>query len=132
MIHWGGAVMRFPELHFGLVGGGIGWLATQLTLMDHWWNDHKGWMEPRLGQPPSSFWRGQCFASFSNDGPGVATREIIGVESLLWGVGAPDDADSEDPAAAAGHALTGVSDEQAAAIAGDNAARLLGIDTEGG
>ena len=132
MIHWGGAVMRFPGLRFGLVGGGVGWLATQLTLMDHWWNDHKGWMEPRLGQPPSSFWHRQCFASFSNDGPGVATREIIGVENLLWGMGAPGNADFEDPAAAAAQALTGVPDDEAAAIAGRNAARLLGIDAIAG
>lgn len=128
MIVWGGAVTRFPGLRFGLVGSGVGWLATQLTLMDHWWHDHKGWMQPRLGQEPSHFWRRQGFASFHDDGPGVATREIIGVENLLWGVGMPTETATSDPVDAAARALAGVPDGEAAAIAAGNASRLLGID----
>ena len=53
--------------------------------MDHWWNDHKGWMEPRLQKAPSLYWLCQFHAVFHQDPPGVATREISGVRNQLWG-----------------------------------------------
>lgn len=84
MLVWGGAAMRFPDMRWGLVGGGTGWLATQVNLMDHWWNDHKGWMQPRLTQPPSHYWQQQFHAIFNEDAPGIATREIIGLANQLW------------------------------------------------
>lgn len=127
MIVWGGAVMRFPGLRFGLVGSGAGWLATQINLMDHWWHDHKGWMQPRLTQAPSRYWRQQGFATFQDDGPAVATREIIGTDNLLWGLGNRGGAADE----LVGAALSGLPDADAKAIASDNAARLFGITQTG-
>ena len=123
MIVWGGAVMRFPGLRFGLVGSGAGWLATQINLMDHWWNDHKGWMEPRLAQAPSAYWHQQGFATFRTDDAGLATRQIIGVENLLWGLGPEADSMNEPP----GAGLQDLPGSDAAAIASGNAARLFGI-----
>src|SRR5262249_34709669 len=43
---WGGAPVRFPKLKWALVESGIGWIGAALGFMDHWWHDHKGWMEP--------------------------------------------------------------------------------------
>ncbi len=125
MIVWGGAVLRFPGLRFGLVGSGAGWLATQINLMDHWWHDHKGWMEPRLTQAPSHYWNQQGFATFRTDDAGLATRQIIGVENLLWGLG--PDANAVDEPLATG--LRGLPESDATAIASGNAARLFGITT---
>ena len=86
MLVWGGAAMRYPGMRWGLVGSGTGWLATQVNLMDHWWNDHKGWMEPRLQKAPSLYWLCQFHATFNEDPPGVATHEISGVGNQLWSV----------------------------------------------
>lgn len=121
MIVWGGAAQRFPGLRFGLVGSGAGWLATQINLMDHWWYDHKGWLEPRLAHAPSHFWHEQGFATMRNDTAGLATREIIGVRNLLWGLG-PNAATD-----ALGGDLTALPQGDAAAIASGNAARLFGL-----
>jgi predicted TIM-barrel fold metal-dependent hydrolase len=122
MIVWGGGVQRFPGLRFGLVGSGAGWLATQINLMDHWWHDHKGWMEPRLAHAPSHFWHQQGFATVQADTAGLATRDIIGVPNLLWGLGTDAATD------ALGSELNALPDGDAAAIASGNAARLFGID----
>ena len=84
-IVWGGAPMRFPELTWGIVEGGIGWVAAALTVMDHWWHDHKGWMKPRLEEPPSFYFRRQIFATFEDDRPGILTREVTGIDNILWG-----------------------------------------------
>ena len=86
MLVWGGAAMRYPGMRWGLVGSGTSWLATQVNLMDHWWNDHKGWMQPRLEKAPSLYWLCQFHAAFHEDPPGVATREISGVDNQLWSV----------------------------------------------
>jgi len=53
--------------------------------MDHWWHDHKGWMEPRLPEPPSTYFHRQFYATFEDDRAGILTRELMGVENLMWG-----------------------------------------------
>jgi predicted TIM-barrel fold metal-dependent hydrolase len=68
-----------------MVEGGIGWIASVLNFMDHWWDDHKGWMQPKLPETPSYYFHRQFFATFEDDRAGVLTRELIGVENLMWG-----------------------------------------------
>ncbi len=82
---WGGAPLRYPKLKWALVESGIGAIAPVLGFMDHWWHDHKGWLEPRLPEPPSTYFHRQFHATFEDDRAGILTRELIGVENLLWG-----------------------------------------------
>jgi uncharacterized protein len=84
-IIWGGAPTRFPKLKWSMVEGGIGWIASVLQFMDNWWDDHHGWMQPKLPEKPSFYFHRQFFATFENDRAGVLTREMIGVENLMWG-----------------------------------------------
>jgi hypothetical protein len=42
-----------------IVEGGIGWIAAQLCFMDHWWENHHRWMEPKLEVPPSLYFKRQ-------------------------------------------------------------------------
>jgi predicted TIM-barrel fold metal-dependent hydrolase len=53
--------------------------------MDHWWQDHKGWMEPRLPELPSTYFHRQFYATFEDDRAGILTRELMGVDNLMWG-----------------------------------------------
>ena len=89
MVIWGGAPVRFPKMRWSIVEGGIGWIAAALELMDHWWTDHQGWMKPRLEQRPSEYFRQNFFATFEDDRAGVLTRELIGVDTLMWGADYP-------------------------------------------
>ena len=82
---WGAVPQRYPRLRFVLVEGGIGWVASVLRSMDHWWADHHHWMEPKVDEPPSSYFKRQFWATFEDDRAGVLTRELIGVERLMWG-----------------------------------------------
>ena len=82
---WGGAPMRFPRMRWAMVESGIGWIAALLEFMDHWWTDHRGWMEPRLEEPPSHYFRRQFYATFESDRAGVLTREMLGERCLMWG-----------------------------------------------
>ncbi len=39
---------QYPNLQFVIAEGGIGWVAPVIRLMDHWWEDHHHYMEPKL------------------------------------------------------------------------------------
>jgi len=84
-IIFGGVVERFPELRFVYVEGGIGWIAGVLHFMDHWWTDHRRWMEPRIHDKPSAFFKRNFWATFEDDRAGVLTRELLNVDHLMWG-----------------------------------------------
>ena len=126
MLVWGGAVMRFPKLQWGLVGSGTGWVATQINLMNHWWNDHKGWMQPRLEQSPVDYWLRQFHATFNEDGPGVATREITGTANQLWAA-APKSATSESYRAQVSRTLGHLPRDELAQLVHGNTRRLFGF-----
>jgi len=76
---------RFPKLRFVIVEGGIGWIAAQLRFMDHWWEDHRLWMRPKLDESPSFYFKRNFWATFEDDRPGIVTRHMVGVDRLLWG-----------------------------------------------
>ena len=82
---WGAVPERYPKLRFVIVEGGIGWVASLLGFMDHWWNDHHRWMEPKLSEPPSTYFKRQFWATFEDDRAGILTRELVGVDRLMWG-----------------------------------------------
>ena len=84
-IIWGAIPQRHPKLRFVLAEGGIGWIASVLRSMDHWWEDHHHWMEPKVDEAPSSYFKRQFWATFEDDRAGIMTRELLGVDRLLWG-----------------------------------------------
>ena len=86
---WGGAPMRFPKMRWSLCEGGIGWIACAIEYMDHWWMDHKGWMEPKLERQPSYYFRRNFIGTFEDDYAGLLTRDLLGVENLHWGADYP-------------------------------------------
>jgi predicted TIM-barrel fold metal-dependent hydrolase len=53
--------------------------------MDHWWEDHHRWMQPKLEEPPSFYFKRQFWATFEDDHPGILTRHLLGVDRLMWG-----------------------------------------------
>ena len=82
---WSGIPQRYPNLRFVIAEGGIGWIASLLGLMDHWWKDHHRWMKPRLDESPSVYFHRQFWATFEDDRAGLLTRELLPVGHLLWG-----------------------------------------------
>ena len=80
-----GVPQRYPRLRFVMVECGIGWIAGMLRFMDHWWEDHHKWMEPRLDQPPSFYFKRQFWTTFEDDRPGILTRHLLNPDHLMWG-----------------------------------------------
>jgi len=119
---------RFPKLRFVIVEGGIGWIAAQLRFMDHWWEDHHRWMEPKLEEPPSFYFKRNFWATFEDDRPGILTRHLLGVDRLIWGNDYPHTEGTfpfsierirED--------FSDVPEEETRMMVRDNAARVYGL-----
>jgi len=47
------------------------------------------WLEPKLEEAPSTYFKRQFRATFEDDRAGILTRELIGVDRLMWGADYP-------------------------------------------
>ena len=56
-------------------------LGHVVRLMDHWWADHHRWLEPRLDEAPSTYFKRQFWATFEDDRAGAPDR-FLGVGLL--------------------------------------------------
>ena len=127
-----GVLERFPRLRVGSVEHELAWIPFFLDQMNYTYTDR-----PRRGEwyrfredgvLPSDFWHRNCFASFQEDGNGVRMRDVIGVETLMWGSDYPH-TESTFPRSKAivEEILADVPDDERRAIVCDNAARLYGF-----
>ena len=82
---WGGAPMRFPGMKWVITEGGIGWIAAALDYADQQWSANAAWMDPKLPEPPSYYYKRNFAATFEDDRAGVLTRDFVLADTLLWG-----------------------------------------------
>jgi len=80
-----GVAASYPKLRFVIVEGGIGWIAAVTRLMDHWWEDHHLWLEPRLEEKPSVYARRQFYHTFEDDKAGLMHLPVLNADGLMWG-----------------------------------------------
>ncbi len=125
-----GLLERFPELHFGTVEAGIGWIPWALQAMDEAYKKHHMWVRPKLKQLPSEYFRSNGFATFGEDEAGLAVaREFDLVENFLWANDYPHHEGTwpHSPAAIE-RTMSGLADGERAKILGGNAARIFGFE----
>ena len=79
-----GVLERFPDLQLVFVETGAGWLAYCCERMDEAFEEHEQWVNPKLDRLPSAYVTAQCHVTLGADRAPLLTREITGVEPLLW------------------------------------------------
>jgi predicted TIM-barrel fold metal-dependent hydrolase len=80
-----GVAERHPNLRFGSIEAGIGWVAWALAAMDEAYRKHHMWVQPKLPMLPGDYFRRQGFASFQEDRPGLdLARGHDLMDNLLW------------------------------------------------
>jgi uncharacterized protein len=126
---WGAIPQRYPRLRFVLAECGIGWVASVLRSMDHWWEDHRRWMKPKLDESASFYFKRQFWATFEDDRAGILTRDLIGVDRLMWGSDYPH---TEGTFPRSQEQIMkdfmGVPDSEVHQMVVGNAARLYGVE----
>ena len=77
----------------------------------------------------SGFFRRNVVLSFQEDGIGVRLRDVIGVDTMMWGSDYPH-SESTFPQSRKilGEILAGVPEDEQAKIVGGNTARVYGFD----
>ena len=126
-----GVLQRHPGLRFVLVECGIGWLAWVLQTLDEMHEKRHMWIEPRLPDRPSDYFRRQGGATFGDDLVGLRMRDVTGVESLLWGSDYPhDEGTFPHSREVIERTFRDVPEEEKQMIVGGNAARIYGFSME--
>jgi predicted TIM-barrel fold metal-dependent hydrolase len=125
-----GVFERHPRLHAGLVESGVGFVPWLLETLDHAAKAHHFWVRPKLEEPPSVYFRRNCFATFQDDAAGLRMAEAYDLsDNFLWANDYPHHEGSWPHSAEAIERTMGdLSEDSRAKILGMNAARLFGLD----
>jgi len=130
-----GVFERHPELRVGSVEHEVAWIPFFLSQMDYTYTDRPvrgDWH--RFAEPerlPSHFFRENCFVSFQEDAHGIRMRDVVGVETLMWGSDYPH-TESTFPRSREilDEILAGVSEPERERIVRENARVLFGFDAD--
>jgi predicted TIM-barrel fold metal-dependent hydrolase len=122
-----GVAERHPNLRFGAIEAGIGWVPWMLEAMDEAYRKHHMWVRPKLDGLPSDYFRRQGFASFQEDHAGLdLARKHNLVGNFLWANDFPHHEGSWPYSAQAIERTMGdLTDGERAAILGLNTARIF-------
>ena len=80
-----GVAARHPGLTFIVSEFNAGWLPNWLERLDQGWQRDPTAVDASLDRPPSSYWATNFKATIEDDRSAVLCRELIGVDTLMWG-----------------------------------------------
>jgi predicted TIM-barrel fold metal-dependent hydrolase len=123
-----GVLERFPHLKLVSAENEVGWLTFFLQKLDQAQDEYRYLYPTSLKLKPSEYFHRQVFATFIDDPVGVATRQFIGVDNIMWSSDYPHTVStwphSQDVVA---RDLQGVPEAETRKIVWENAARLYGF-----
>ena len=105
-----------------------GWLAHHLKRLEHASNRFKARF-PEMKMNAADYWRRQVYATFQDDVPGVRTRDLIGVDRLMWGSDYPHfDSTFPNSRKEIEKNFTGVPEDERALILGGTMAKVYNLN----
>jgi predicted TIM-barrel fold metal-dependent hydrolase len=83
---WADFWWRFPDLHFSLTEGDIGWIPYFLQRAEHVQDRHSGWTRHHFpdGTGPADLFRERIVCCFINDPVGVRLLDQFNVDNVCW------------------------------------------------
>jgi predicted TIM-barrel fold metal-dependent hydrolase len=122
-----GVLDRFPNLRFGSVEAGIGWVPWAIWALDEAYRKHHMFVRPKLEMLPSEYFRRNGFATFQEDKPGLdLAREHNLTNNFMWANDYPHHEGTwPHSAQAIERTMTALDDGERAKILGLNAARVF-------
>ena len=129
-----GVFERHPALLAGTVEAGVGWVPWMLESMDYAYKAHHFWVRPVIPEPPSHYYRTNCFSTFTEDhlGLDLVERHDL-VDNFLWSNDYPHHEGTwPHSAEAIEREMAGLTDDTRAKLLGLNAARIFGFDVPEG
>jgi predicted TIM-barrel fold metal-dependent hydrolase len=123
-----GVLERYPKLNFVLAEADIGWIPHFLERLDKGYLRYSHLNKIFLKKMPSEYFKSQVHSTFISDRVGVLTRELSGVDGLMWSSDYPH-TDSTWPKSreVIKQNFQGVPDEDFFKMVNGNVSRLYGI-----
>jgi predicted TIM-barrel fold metal-dependent hydrolase len=75
---------RFPELKFGTIESGVGWMAWLASYMDATWKKQRYWTKCPLQREPSFYMDQNIYGSFIDDTTCLRTFDMPGGKNIMW------------------------------------------------
>jgi len=127
-----GVFERFPNLHIPLIETGVGWIPHLLEQMDDRYWRNRSWGNIPMSEPPSFYWYRNLSATFITDRNGIANRNAVGVDNMMWSTDYPHHGnDWPYSRKAINDAMADVSAEDRHKIVAGNAIRIFNLDSQG-
>ncbi len=73
-----------PKLKIALGESGLGWIPFMLERMDWVWERHRFYQDINQDLRPSEIYYNNVYACYISDAHGLDSREIVGVNNILW------------------------------------------------
>ena len=125
----GGVFARHPNLQVVFAEWETGWIAHWLQRLDHAAYRAPRDCSPDMTEEPSWYFRRNCHVTFEDDEVGVRTRDLIGVDRMLWGNDYPHhDSIWPNSMPTLDRIMEGVSDADERRMTWENVIALYGID----
>jgi predicted TIM-barrel fold metal-dependent hydrolase len=125
----GGVTERFPRLKFVLAEFETGWVAHVKQRLDHAIYRTPQFAVDYLTMEPSGYFDRNFWVTFEDDRAGILTRELIGVDNLLWGNDYPHhDAIWPNSIPTLDRIMAGVPDDEREKMVWSNVIGLYNID----
>jgi predicted TIM-barrel fold metal-dependent hydrolase len=126
-----GVFERHPSLTVAIVEFELAWAPHVLSSMDYTYRERTGEAIYRFKNAmlPSDFFHRNVVLGFQEDAIGIRLRDVIGVDTLMWGSDYPH-SESTFPQSRKilAEILAGVPDDEQAKIVGGNTARVYNFD----
>jgi predicted TIM-barrel fold metal-dependent hydrolase len=123
-----GVLERFPNLKIVSAENEVGWVPFFLQKLDQAREEYQYLYPVPLKLKPSEYFRRQIFATFIDDPVGVASREFIGVENIMWSSDYPHTVSTwPHSREVVDRDFKGVPDDEKRLIVRENVARLYGL-----
>jgi predicted TIM-barrel fold metal-dependent hydrolase len=120
-IMMGPLLRKYPGLRLVMSESGIGWVPNALERLDRIWDMNRLWVDVGSARPSELFAQ-NFWVCFVDEPFGVANRQIIGLDKIMWECDYPH-AETPWPHSreAVARALEGVPDDEAALLTHGNA-----------
>ena len=123
-----GVLDRFPELKFISVESGLGWVPYLLETADHQFEAQRLWNEG-MKRRPSEYFRRNCYVNFWYEASGIALRDMIGVDNIMWEADFPHPTSTyPDSQKLIETCLADVPEAERRKMLHENALRVYGLD----
>lgn len=86
---FGGVFDRFPELRYGAIESGSGWVAFVAEYMDGIYESQRHWLQLELAMRPSEYFDRNVYTSFIRDREGIRNRSLPGGRNMMWSTDYP-------------------------------------------